>query len=208
MRKITLKTGDGWTLEGDLYAPLAAARGAVILLHQYGGAAQDWQPLCAAQAAAGITALAMDARDFGRSAKGPGGSGENAPWDTQNDIAAALKVLPLGQPVALAGASYGANNALIFANSHPDRVKVIALFSPGANDHGLNALPPAKTCHVPVLILTASGDIIAASGPRQIHDANPIDRTLTVLEGDGHGKALLRPEVIEKTTAFFDQILR
>lgn len=207
MREITLKTSDGWTLKGNLYAP-PAAKGAVLFLHQYGGSAQDWQPLCAALEAAGITALAIDARGFGRSARGPGGSGENASWNIENDIAAALESLPSGQPMALAGASYGANNALIFANSHPNRVRGIALFSPGANYHGLNALPPAKTYQGPVLILTASGDSIAASGPQQIHDANPVNRTLTVLEGAGHGKALLRPEVVEKTVAFLDQILR
>ena len=206
-REITMKTSDGWTLYGDLYAP-PAAKGAVLLLHQYGGTAQDWQPLCAALEADGITALTLDARGAGRSAKGPGGSGDDAPWNTENDIAAALDALPAGQPVALAGASYGANNALIFANAHPHRVRGIALFSPGANYHGLDALAPAKTYRGPVLILTAAGDVISASGPQQIHDANPVNRTLTVLAGDGHGKALLSPKVIEQTMTFFDQILR
>ena len=207
-REITIETSDGWTLYGDLYEPPVAAKGAVILLHQYGGTAQDWQPLCAALEADGITALALDSRGAGRSAKGPGGSGEDAPWNTENDIAAALDALPAGQPVALAGASYGANNALIFANAHPRRVRGIALFSPGANYHGLDALAPAKAYRGPILILTAAGDIIAASGPQQIHDLNPVNRTLTVLAGDGHGKALLSPRVIEQTVTFFDQILR
>ena len=122
-REITIKTPDGWTLKGDLYAPPSAAKGSVVLLHQYGGQARDWKPLCAALRAAGITALALDARGFGRSVKRADGPGENAPWDTRNDIAAALDSLPAGQPVALAGASYGANNALIFANAHPHRVR-------------------------------------------------------------------------------------
>ena len=207
-REITLKTSDGWTLFGYLYVPTVATKGAVVLLHQYGGQAQDWQPLCAALQADGVTALAIDARGAGRSAKGPGGSGENAPWNTENDIIAALDSLPAGQPVALAGASYGANNALIFADAHPHRVRGVALFSPGATYHGLDALAPAKTYRGQVLVLTAAGDVIAASGPQQIHDLNPVNRTLTVLEGDGHGKALLRPKVIETTVKFFDQILR
>ena len=207
-RQVVIKTADGWTIHGDLYAPPAAAKGAVILLHQRGGSAKDWQPLCAALEKAGITALAIDQRGAGRSTRPKGPNGDNAPWNTGNDIAAALDSLPAGQPAALAGASYGANNALIFAAAHAKRVRGVALFSPGANYNGLDAIAPAKRYRGPILLWNAANDSISGNGPQRIHDSQPANRTFTVLPGSAHGTGLLRPDPIAKTVAFFDRILR
>lgn len=40
-----LKTADGWNLVGDRFLPSSPAKGAIILLHQRGGSAKDWQVL-------------------------------------------------------------------------------------------------------------------------------------------------------------------
>src|SRR5262249_17128708 len=151
-RQVHFKTTDGWTIVGDLYTPSGASKGAVILLHQRNGSARDWEPLCLALQKAGFTALAIDQRGAGRSTQGPGPTGGNAPWPTSPDIAAAIKFLAVKKPVGLAGASYGANNALIYAAANPKQVTGVALFSPGANYHGLDALTPARAYHGAVSI--------------------------------------------------------
>jgi dienelactone hydrolase len=207
-KEIAFKTKDGWTIKGDLYSPAGAAKGAVVLLHQRGGSAQDWKPLCLALQKAGLTALAIDQRGAGRSTQGPGPTGADAPWLTSNDIAAALAQLSGKGPFGLAGASYGANNALIYAAAHPDKVLGVALFSPGANYHGLDALRPARAYHGSVLIYHATGDEIAGTGPKQIDNAlTSAEHTLHLVEGSGHGTALLDARATTETVAFFQHVL-
>ncbi len=206
---VTLKTADGWTLVGDLYVPQGTSKGAVILLHQRGGSGKDWQPLCAALQKAGLTALALDQRGAGRTTQGPGPTGDDAPWDTSGDIAAAIASFGGKQPIGLAGASYGANNALIYAAAHPDQVRGLALFSPGANYHGLDALPAARAYRGPLLIFHDKGDSIADDGPQQINTASPSrDHVLVTFDGSDHGTALLQAVSIENTVTFFTRALK
>src|SRR5579862_7366838 len=47
-KEVRLKTADGWTIVGDLYTPPGKSQGAVVLLHQRGGSAEDWRSLCMA----------------------------------------------------------------------------------------------------------------------------------------------------------------
>ncbi|HZP84394.1 MAG TPA: alpha/beta fold hydrolase [Chthonomonadaceae bacterium] len=208
-QEVSFRTSDGWTIVGDLYAPAGASQGAVVLLHQRSGSAKDWQPLCEALQKAGIIALAIDQRGAGRSTQGPGPTGDNAPWPTSEDIAAAIASLNTTGPVGLAGASYGANNALIYAAAHPEQIKGVALFSPGANYQGLDALTPARAYRGALLIFHARGDGIAGDGPQQIEAASASsDHTLNLSDGSEHGTALLRPDTIQKTVEFFTRILK
>jgi alpha-beta hydrolase superfamily lysophospholipase len=195
-KEVSFKTDDGWGIFGDAYVAANGSKGAVILLHQRDGAASDWKSLCSALQGAGYTALAIDQRGAGRSVQAPGGvgsKGDDAPWETGPDIAAAIKFVADKGPVALVGASYGANNALIYAAAHPDEVKSVVLFSPGANYHGLDAVTAAKAWKGPLEIFHAAGDTIADGGPAAIDKATPsTDHKLIVLKGSGHGTDLLR----------------
>jgi len=208
-KEVHFKTADGWTITGDLYTPPGKSHGAVVLLHQRGGSAEDWRSLCAALQKAGITALAVDQRGAGRSTEGPGPTGADAPWETGPDIAAAIASLKGKGPIGLAGASYGANNALLYAAAHPRQAQGLALFSPGADYHGLQALPAAHAYRGPVLIFHDRNDSIAGSGPQEINAALASrDHTLRLLNGSEHGTALLQPAVLRETVAFFTRVLR
>ncbi|HLJ55113.1 MAG TPA: alpha/beta fold hydrolase [Chthonomonadaceae bacterium] len=195
-KEVHFKTADGWDIFGDIYLPTGASKGAVILLHQRDGAASDWKALAAALRIAGYTALAIDQRGAGRSVQGPGGvggKGDNAPWETGPDIEAAIQYLSGKGPVALVGASYGANNALIYAAAHPNQVKSLVLFSPGADYHGLDAISAAKKWSGPIEIFHDKGDTIAGDGPAAIDKATPsTDHTLVLTSGSRHGVGLLR----------------
>ena len=208
-QSVTFKTLDGWQIVGNLFPAKAKAQGAVVLLHLRGGSANDWNSLCLALQKAGITALAIDQRGAGHSTRGPGPVGENAPWNTSGDIAAALVYLRskgVSGPFGLAGASYGANNALIYANAHPQAVRAVALFSPGANYHGLNALAPARKYRGAVTIYHAKNDSVAGNGPQQINALlRGQPHALHLLDGDAHGTYLLNPNVNAETASFFKQ---
>ncbi|HEV2472387.1 MAG TPA: alpha/beta fold hydrolase [Chthonomonadales bacterium] len=206
---ISYKTSDGWTIVGDLYRPMHPSKEAVLLLHERGGSGQDWSELCRALATAGITALAIDQRGAGRSTSGPGGTGSNAPRRTSGDIAAAVAQLARYGAMGLCGASYGANNALIYAAAHPRQIRSVVLYSPGANYFGLLTLAPARRSHFPVLIFHGAADGIADGGPQEIYSNLPgRDKTLKILPGGKHGTALLSRQTIEETTSFFRRTLK
>ena len=208
-KEVHLKTADGWTIVGDLYTPPGKSHGAVVLLHQRGGSAEDWRSLSTALQKAGITALAIDQRGAGRSTEGPGPTGQNAPWPTSPDIATAIASLKGKGPIGLAGASYGANNALIYAAAHPNQVKGLALFSPGANYHGLDALTPARAYHGAVVIYHDREDSIADGGPQAINQALASrDHSLRLYNGSSHGTALLDSVVVHDAVAFFKRVLK
>ena len=213
VQTVTLKTVDGWTLAADWYAPTSKPAGAVILLHQRGGQASDWVGLCRALQRAGIGAFALDQRGAGRSTQGPGQSGENAPWLTSNDTAAAVGWLKAHGGTAqkafgIAGASYGANNALIYGALHPEQIAALALYSPGASYHGLDAIKPAHTYKGAVVIYHDRNDAIAGGGPRQINAALGGLHALRLTDGSDHGTALLTPANIKDTVMFFQRSLR
>lgn len=209
VRTISFKTEDGWTVFGDLYVPEGATRGAVVLLHQRGGKASDWIPLCKALQKAGIAALAIDQRGAGRSLEGPGPTGDDAPWETGADIAAAVNTFNEVGYIGLAGASYGANNALIYAAAHGSQIHSLALFSPGANYHGLDALQAAHSYRGAVALYHDRGDEIAGDGPAKINALLAgKDHKLRLYPGEAHGTALLKSETVSDCVHFFLRTLK
>lgn len=200
--EVTLKTSDGWSIVGQLYPPVGQSKGGVVLLHQRGGSSADWNPLCTSLQEAGYAALAIDQRGAGKST-GPGSSGESAPWDTSGDIAAAAALMKQYGHVTLIGASYGANNALIYAAAHSEEIHSVVLLSPGENYHGLEALPAAQKYPGHVLILHDRGDTVAGDGPSKINSASTLSQhNLIEYDGDGHGTELLRSQSINDIIEF------
>ncbi len=203
-KEVAFTTADGWTIHGD-YTPIPGAKGTVVLLHQRGGSAADWRPLTEKLNAAGVATLALDQRGAGRSQGRE--NGDNAPWDTSQDIAGAVEWLHKSGftgHVGLAGASYGANNALLYAAAHAD-IPAVALLSPGTDYHGLKVGPAATRYRGALLILSASGDTITGGGPETIRHAAPIPPNVQSYAGDAHGTGLFsaHPESLQTLTDFF-----
>ena len=202
-------TSDGWTILGDFYEPPGRTKGVVVLMHQRGGSAEDWHALSMAIKQAGYTAFAIDQRGTGRSAQGPGQSGEYAPWNTVHDVEGAIYAIKDKGPVMLIGASYGANNALLCAAAHPDLVRSLVLFSPSTDYHGLKTTQAIKKYTGPLLIFHQRGDKIAGDGPEKLNSASGSkDHTLQVSEGTGHGAALLNAETTQQTIDFIFRTLK
>lgn len=212
---VNFKTQDGWKIVGNLYLPKEGGkpRGAVILLHQRGGQASDWLTLSKALQSANIMTLAIDQRGAGRSTEGPGQSGDDAPWTTGEDIRVAIDFLRAkgGKElkIGLAGASYGANNALIYAATHPTEVTSLALYSPGADYHGLDGLAPARSYKGPVVIYHDRNDSIAGDGPQRINGLlRSADHQLKLTNGGEHGTSLLTATNIKDAVTFFARTLK
>lgn len=210
--QITL-VSDDWKLYAELSLPKDKPVGAVILLHQRGGSSADWLPLCKALNQAGIATLALDQRGAGKSVGPKGLTGDKAPWDTSSDIKAAVDYLN-GQKfrghIGIVGASYGANNALIYASAseHFNDIKAVSLLSPGANYNGLDAVAAAKMWHGPLQIIYSRNDTYAGLGPQQIRDATPSkDKVVSQYDDDKHGTDMLTGETIDSCVVFLSRTI-
>lgn len=208
--EVTFTTADNWTIHADFSSPANTTK-AAILLHQRNGSAADWKPLTDVLNKQGIATLALDLRGAGRST-GPQ-NGEDAPWDVGPDIDAARKYLEdhelKGKPTGVIGASYGANNALIYAASHPG-IGAVILLSPGEDYHGLKVADAAKTYRGHILQVSASSDSITGRGPQIIGEAAKSVTAGQTYDGDAHGTNLFRahPECVEYIAEFVQSDLR
>src|SRR5262249_19923615 len=111
--------------------------------------------------------------------------------------------------IGLTGASYGANNALIYAAAHPEQIRAVVLFSPGENYNGLDALAAARAYAGPLLIFHARNDATASTGPQRIKDESPsTDKLLNLKDDSVHGTALLKDATIDDTVVFFQRLLK
>jgi pimeloyl-ACP methyl ester carboxylesterase len=202
--EITYKTSDGWIIHGDFYQATGGT-GAVILLHQRGGSASDWRPLVFKLNGAKLSALAIDQRGAGRSTGKQ--NDQDAPWETSEDIAGAIAWLKgkgiSADHIGLAGASYGANNAMIYA-ARKGGVKAIALLSPGKDYHGLTVPAGLAKFKGGILVLTAGNDSIQGGGPQAIKSVAP-EAEMKTFAGDAHGTNLFRahPDSIDAIGSFF-----
>ena len=76
-------------------------------------------------------------------------------------------------PIGIVGASYGSlNNAILYAAAHPGAIASLALFSPGAAYHGLDAVATAAKYKGPLVIYHQKDDTIADKGPELINKAS------------------------------------
>ena len=188
---VTYNTADGWTIHAD-FIEASNPRWFAILLHQRNGSAADWKLLAEALRSMGCSTLSCDLRGAGRSLGEK--NGEDAPWDVSEDITAAIKYLKTkgldDNPVSLIGASYGANNAMIYAGSHKG-IGSVVLISPGEDYHGLKPIVAAQAYMGKILIVSADGDGITGSGPNGISSAAKGHVERKAYPGTEHGTELL-----------------
>ncbi|MBI5209755.1 MAG: alpha/beta fold hydrolase [Elusimicrobia bacterium] len=156
VRKVKLKTVDGWGLYAD-YRPRAKGKPVAVLVHGYGASREEWSGLASDLARKGWGSLALDLRGHGDSTEGPSGKADFSFVDSRGDWSEAIKdiesavklVSGEGVPrsrICLVGASIGANLAAAAASSLPG-LGCVALLSPGRDYRGvvLDESPRPKT---------------------------------------------------------------
>jgi alpha-beta hydrolase superfamily lysophospholipase len=167
-RPVTFASSDGVTLAGQLYEASSRPAPGVVLVHMLTRTKADWDDFAQQLEEAGITSLAIDLRGHGAS----GGSAGKL-LDMTQDVRAAVQWLsarPGVRPDALgvAGASLGANLALIVAADQP-LVRVVAAVSPSLDYRGVRVGPELmrKLGNKPVWLGASSDDPYAA---RTLHE--------------------------------------
>jgi|WetSurMetagenome_2_1015567.scaffolds.fasta_scaffold11438_5 dienelactone hydrolase len=194
-QNVSVRTEDGITILGSLYLPGRPGPG-VILLHMQTKSREDWQAVASRLSDAGFAALAIDLRGHGASDPAPTGSD---PLDLSRltlDVKAARAFLA-SRPdvvqgrVGIAGASVGANLAILYAAADPS-VRSLALLSAGLDFRGLRteaAMGRLTKCSA--LLVVSDEDTYAANSARKLAQQPGGVRELRVLSGAGHGTVML-----------------
>ncbi len=135
-RAVTFSATDGTELAGMYFEAAERPAPGVVLVHMLGRTHAEWTAIADRLQQAGVTVLAVDLRGHGGS-----GGDRGALSAMAGDVRTALAWLqsrPTVRPAALglAGASLGANLALIVAAQHPS-VRALAMLSPSLDYRGV-----------------------------------------------------------------------
>ena len=194
-QRVTIRTEDGASLAGTWYEPGARQAPAVILVHMLHRTRHDWDPVATRLAAEGIGALAIDLRGHGESSGGEGG--DAAEYSTLvRDVVAARRYLAsrsdvLQSHVGIAGASLGANLAVLAASADPS-VASIALLSASLDYRGVRIEAAMKKYGGrPALLIASDEDPYALRSAKDLQKAGGGTRELLVLNHAGHGTVML-----------------
>lgn len=188
---------DGWVLQGEVLeagpdAPVA------ILTHGLAEGRGTLSPLALDLNRSGVTVLAYDARGHGQSTtfrdetRTVDEFSRVEYWGMPRDVAAARDQVETGdRPLALAGASLGANAVLV----HGERaggVDGLALLSPGLDYRGLETRASAAGYEEPLYMAASEGDDYAHESVRELANETASDEvTVDVVDGTAHGTQLL-----------------
>ena len=205
-RPVFFSATDGTPLVGTLYEAAARPAPGVVLVHMLGRSKDDWASMAERLRAAGITSLAFDLRGHGRS-----GGGVDLPAMV-GDVEAAVGYLAehpsvRPYPVALAGASLGANLAGLAA-AGSSLVRAVALVSPSLDYRGLrlDASVMQKIADRPVWLAASTEDPYALRTVKELAaDVETREQRLTTVRG--HGTQLFAAD-LEFARALVDWLRR
>jgi pimeloyl-ACP methyl ester carboxylesterase len=212
-RNLTLRTADGVTLTATLYEATRRPAPAVILLHMLTRTRNDWQMVGHRLADAGIHAIAIDFRGHGGSGAGPAGADGAESSRFVLDVQAARSYL-IGRPdlvlpsnLGIAGASIGANAAILHAAADPS-IRSLALLSAGLDYRSLRTEAALRKYAIrPALFIAGSNDPYALRSMKELAAIGPGVRDLRTVENGGHGTTLLQRD-LDLSAALVDWFLR
>jgi acylglycerol lipase len=196
---LRLKAADGNCLQAYLWAPAAAPRAVLVVVHGLHDHARRYQPLARALNEAGIAVLAIDHRGHGGSGGAPQrlDSVDQLLADVGLAVAQAHSRFP-GAPVVLYGHSLGGMVAAQYAARHgtqlagavissaalklpagasQGQVKVVSLLSALAPGLGLEAVDEAKLVREPTARSALAADALI------VRDKLPARTLATLLNG-------------------------
>jgi alpha-beta hydrolase superfamily lysophospholipase len=211
-RAVAFRTDDGVTIAATLYEGARHPAPAVILLHMLTHSRDDWQTVATRLADAGIQALAIDFRGHGGSSAGPippGGEADLARLAL--DVKAARAFLAsrpdLVQPalIGIAGASIGANVAIVAAAADPS-IKSVALLSPVVAYRSLRADAPMRKYGArPALLVAGTNDAYAMRSVKELAALGGGTREIKTLEDAGNGTNMLNrdPDLVRALVDWF-----
>lgn len=200
-RRVTFRAEDGTTVSGAYYEPTRRAPG-IVLLHMLRRSHADWDAAASQLSDAGFAVIALDYR------------GSDDPAAYAIDVRAAktfLRERPevAGNSLGIAGASIGANLAVLDAADDPGVVS-IALLSPGLEYKGLRTEAAMKKFGArPALLAGSTKDPYTARSIRQLTTIGPGLREVRLTDSVAHGTVLFSrdPELIVTLVDWFKRTL-
>lgn len=207
-RAVVFRADDGRTLTGLMMEPSERPSPAVVLVPMLGRTKEDWQPVAQRLADANIAALAIDLPGTAL----PAEASALAAWHLDvraalNYVAARPDVRP--EAIGLAGASLGANLAVLAAVADP-RVRSLALISPSLDYRGVRIETAMRQYGArPALLLASLKDPFAARTVRDLSKDAPGRREARWAEAKAHGTLLLaaEPDLVRALVEWFQRTL-
>jgi pimeloyl-ACP methyl ester carboxylesterase len=201
-RRVTMRAEDGATLTGAYYEPSRRPAPAIVLLHMLNRSHTDWDAAASQLADAGFAVLALDYRSAGDAVT------------VAIDVKAAKSFLrertdTMPTSIGIAGASIGANAALLDAAEDPG-VLSVALLSPGIDYRGLRTEAAMKKYGArPALLVGSTKDPYAWRSIRHLGAIGPGMREVRLTDTVAHGTVLLSrdPELIGALVDWFRRTL-
>jgi dienelactone hydrolase len=206
---VTFAARDGVQVSGVLHLPEKTPAPAVVFLNMFGRTHRDWDDATAKFVEAGIAVLAVDFRPSALPDPDAAGSPYAALVMDAEAARAYLAARPDINPsrIGMAGASLGANVAVLAASNDPS-VRSLALLSVSLDYRGLKLEQALKKfASRPALLVASSEDPFALRTARQAVTMGDGARELRVLSGAGHGTVMLAREP-DLATALVDWFLR
>jgi dienelactone hydrolase len=203
-RRITVRADDGVTLSGTYFEASRHPAPGVVLLHMLTRSHDDWQAAGSRLADAGYAVVAIDFRNAGDADAGA----------LARDVKAAkafLRERPdvIQNSIGIAGASIGANMAVIDAADDPN-VQSIALLSPGLDYRGLRTEAAMKKFGArPALLVSSTKDPYAWRSVKQLATLGAGTREVRLTDVLAHGTVLLvkDPDLIAALVDWFKKTL-
>jgi alpha-beta hydrolase superfamily lysophospholipase len=208
---VSLRATDGTALSATLYTPTRLPAPAVILVHMLARSSADWAATAEPLQQSGLLVLAIDLRGHGASSESGIPSGDLTVLE--RDVAAAVAFVRQRRDlcngrIGIAGASIGANLAVIVAASEP-AVQSLALLSPSGDYRGVRCDAAMKRYgDRPVLLVASTNDPYALRTSKQFAAAAPRAELITP-EDAGHGTLMLarQPELVNRLVDWFRNTL-
>jgi len=209
---VTFLARDGVQISGVLHVPEKRPAPAVVLLPMLGRTHRDWDGAAVRFVEAGIAVLAVDFRQI-PSADTESADSAGSPYKSLVLDAEAARAYLAARPevnsgrIGMAGASLGANVAVLAAGNDPT-VRSLALLSVSLDYRGLKLEQALKRfASRPALLVASSEDPFALRSARQAVTMGEGPRELRVLSGAGHGSVMLSREP-DLATALVDWFIR
>ena len=185
----------------------------VILLHHLNGNNHDWHDLPMMLVKQGYAVLAMDLRGHGKSTMKEDRTVVTwrnfEPNDWQmlpKDISRVLRLIETNaesphykkvyrhvntHKVAIIGASIGANTAIFAGSKQPDRIKALAVLSPGIDYKGLVVSIPIVSYRNPIFITASQSDTYSNESADTIYHWARGEKSIRIFKNVGHGTDML-----------------
>ncbi len=209
-QRLMLRTEDGVSIAATWYEPAFRPAPAVVFVHMLGRARRDWDGVASRLASVGSGALTIDRRGHGDSS---GGSGDLVAMRQDVDAAKrhlAVRADVIHSRIGIAGASVGANLAVLAAADDP-LVKSLALLSPSLDYRGVRIeAAMRKYAKRPAFLVASKEDAYAARTVGDLAKGSAGIREILLLDGAGHGTTMLAraPELGLQLAGWFRRTLQ